>query len=121
MGTPMVYTSSSVSLATLEILVHVEDIAIIHGRYTVIPIEFDSSLVREVKPRSLPAGWDNSAPIPETQILGDKWIAGRRSAVLEVPSAVTESESNFLLNPDHPGFAEVTVSVGFVFRPDPRL
>ncbi len=121
MGTSMVYASSSLSLATLEMLVHVEDISVIYGRYVVIPITFDTSLVRQLGAGKLPVLWNAPQPISETQVLGDQWIAARSSAVLEVPSAVTEDEVNYLLNPAHTDFARISIGAAVVFKPDSRL
>jgi len=120
-GTPMVYTSSSLSLATLELLVHIEDISIINGLYSVIPVEFDDPLIERISETALPIGWDAPEPIADTQILGDEWINGASSAVLEIPSAVTTSESNFLFNPQHSDFGAVRIGASYRFRPDPRL
>jgi RES domain-containing protein len=33
--------------------------------------------------------------------IGDEWARSGASAVLEVPSAVIETDSNYLLNPQH--------------------
>ncbi len=120
-GTSMVYVASSLSLATLEMLVHLEDISVIYGRYVVIPVSFDVSLLRQIDPKALPPSWNAPQPVSETQLLGDQWIAGRSSAVLEVPSAVTDSEVNFLLNPAHPDFAKIRIGAAVAFTPDARL
>jgi len=120
-GTSMIYTSSSLSLATLEMLVHTEDISVIYGRYVVIPVAFDASLVQQIEAEALPAGWNAPQLIAETQLLGDKWIAGKSSAVLEVPSAVTENEANYLLNPAHSDFARISIGAILEFKPDLRL
>ena len=120
-GTPMVYTSSSLSLATLELLVHTEDLSVIYDRYVVIPVSFDASLVRKLDLHRLPADWKAPRPISRTQLLGDQWIAAGTSAVLEVPSAVTEREVNYLLNPAHPDFSKILLGTTEAFRPDERL
>ena len=121
LGTSMVYASSSLSLATLKMLVHTEDISVIYRRYVVIPVTFDASLVRRIDPDKLPSAWNAPQPVSETQLLGDQWIAKRSSAVLEVPSAVTENEVNYLLNPAHPDFAKISIGAVVEFKPDSRL
>ena len=120
-GTPMIYTASSLSLATLEMLVHAEDVSVIYGRYVVIPVEFDISLVRRTPAETLPVLWNSPQPVAETQLLGDRWIESGISAVLEVPSAVTENEVNYLLNPAHPHFSRIVIGNAVNFKPDPRL
>lgn len=93
----MVYVASSLSLATLELLLHVKDLSIIEEMYSVIPVRFDDELMQRIEPDLLPSGWDSPEPLAETQIFGDKWVAAGSSSILEVPSAVTASEKNYLL------------------------
>ncbi|MCE5229047.1 RES family NAD+ phosphorylase [bacterium] len=120
-GTGMVYASSSLSLATLELLVHVEDISTIHDNFSVIAVNFDESLVKSVSPASLPKGWNAPETMAETQEIGGKWIADCSSAVLEVPSAVTPGEVNYLINPAHPDFPKISIEAPMNFEPDSRL
>ena len=120
-GTRMVYTASSLSLATLELLVHTEDVSALDGRYTVIPIEFDRSLVRTINITTLPVGWNQPETIGDTQILGDQWVRSLSSVLLEVPSVVIPTESNFLVNPGHPEFSKIAIGARFVLKLDPRL
>jgi RES domain-containing protein len=120
-GTSVIYTASSLSLATLEMLVHTENISIIYGRYAVIPVTFDVSLIRRLDGEKLPALWNAPQPIADTQLLGDDWINSKSSAVLEVPSAVTENEINYLINPAHPDFPQISLCAAVKFKPDARL
>lgn len=120
-GTRMVYTASSLSLATLELLVHTEDVSTLDGRYTVIPIEFDVSLVQGINITTLPVGWNRPETIGDTQLLGDEWIRSMSSVLLEVPSVVIQTESNFLVNPGHPEFSKIAFRTGFILKLDPRL
>jgi len=120
-GTRIVYLASSLSLATLELLVHTEDISTIYLNYSVIPVDFDEGLVQSLKPSSLPSGWDAPEPIPETQMLGDAWIVGGASLLLQVPSVVTPGEVNYLVNPLHPDFPRLSFGTPVGFEPDSRL
>jgi RES domain-containing protein len=53
---------------------------------------------------------------------GDAWLASSRSAVLQVPSLVTQGiERNVLINPAHPDFQQVTASRPADVRWDRRL
>jgi len=117
----MVYTAGSESLAMLEILVHLEDILSLYHRYSVIPITFHHTLVRRVKSSALPANWFSPVPLASTQAFGDLWIRGQSSVILEVPSAVTQSERNYLINPAHPDFAKIMIEPAYLLEPDPRL
>jgi RES domain-containing protein len=52
---------------------------------------------------------------------GDDWLASGESAVLRVPSAVVEGEWNYLINPQHLDFAQITVERPVPIRFDERL
>ena len=120
-GTRVVYIAGSRSLATLEILVHVEDISTIEGQYSVIPVAIPGELIDRIQQSDLPKGWSSPEPVTTTQVFGDRWVLEGRSAVLEVPSAVTNEESNFLMNPKHPDFHQIEFGDPLPFRIDPRL
>lgn len=116
-GVAVVYASGSLSLALVEVLVHLPSGVL--PAYSAIRLEFDDSLVTEVgKP---PANWrDHPAPA-ETRTLGDTWVANRTSVALRVPSVVVPSESNFVLNPAHLDFSRVIKGTPVPFPFDPRL
>ncbi len=107
-GKGLVYTAGNVSLATLEMLVHLDSSSSLPA-YVLIKVEFDEACVEHLDPKSLPPEW-RSYPFPEsTQVIGDKWIEEARSLVLEVPSAVEPRERVFLINPAHPDFKALTI------------
>lgn len=74
-----------------------------------------------VTPSSLPEGWRQSPAQPGLAALGDAWVARASSVVLAVPSAVTPDEVNYLLNPRHPDFDEITSDPPEPFVYDERL
>jgi RES domain-containing protein len=119
-GTRVACASESVALATLEVLVGLQDTSLLTS-YSLIKVEFARDLVETVDRRRLPISWSHHPPTPETQRIGDLWIAEVRSAVLEVPSAVVEAEHNFLFNPTHEQFSRILVHRPKPFRLDPRL
>lgn len=119
-GTPVVYTSESAALAALELLVHLGGDAMPRG-YVLMPCEFDESHVARLDRRRLPKNW-RSYPAPAAfQAIGDEWVKNGRSAVLEVPSAVVDVDSNYLLNPHHGDFRSVRVLKPLPFDFDIRL
>jgi RES domain-containing protein len=59
----------------------------------------------------------HSASVPK--LVDDTPVGG--SAVLQVPSALTPSESNYLLNPNHPDFAKIKFGPEQIHRFDRRL
>jgi RES domain-containing protein len=119
-GTRVAYASESVALATLEVLVGLQDTSLLTS-YSLIKVEFAEELVETLHRRQLPPSWNQHPPSPETQGIGDTWVAEGRSAVLKVPSAVVEAEHNYLLNPAHERFSRVVVHRPTQFRLDPRL
>ena len=119
-GTAIVYTAGSVSLAILEMLVHLQAPDLMK-RYVVFEVAFDASLVTAIDPATLPKPWRRS-PAPRTaQQVGDTWAATGHSAVLQLPSVIVPSEWNYLLNPAHPDFAKITMGPKKPIRIDPRL
>lgn len=114
------YTSESIALASLEMLVRLQNEEILE-KYRVRRLMFDQQLVEVFNPRKLRRAWRTETYLRVVQQVGNDWVASARSAVLQVPSAVVPSESNFLLNPSHPDFPQIVIdrSESHVF--DPRL
>lgn len=120
-GTPVVYCSATLSLAALELLVHleVEDFGVSR---VAIPVEGPDFLkIERLSIEQLSSNWrDYPAPL-SLAILGDRWVAQAGSSVLEVPSAVIPQESNLLLNPQHPDFQHLHIGQPEPFGLDARL
>lgn len=118
-GRRVVYTAGSVSLAGMEMLVHLSRKDIL-GEYVLVRATIPAGL-QVVDAAELPIGWDSDPPGMPSQAFGDAWVDGAASAVLTVPSCVVPYEANYLLNPAHPDFADVTIDEPVPFRFDPRL
>jgi RES domain-containing protein len=119
-GVAMVYTAASISLATLELLVHLDNTSVLPS-YSICPVDFDDSLVTILDPATLPSDWRQSPPPTSLQIIGDEWISRSSSVLLRVPSAVIENESNYLINPAHTDFKKLVIGAMEAFKLDPRL
>jgi len=119
-GTRVVYLGSSASLALLEVLVHLEWEDVLSA-YCLFSVSFDESLLSTVEVEGLPSGWASGAPLVETRLIGDQWVRDGRSTLLEVPSAIVPHETNYLLNPEHPDFAKITIGPPVPFPIDERL
>lgn len=119
-GTPLVYTSGTLSLSVLEVLTQLvgyEDLS----AYVAIPAAFDERLVQVLEVEDLPPDW-RSLPAPEsTKALGMAWIEAQETPVLRVPSVVLPSEPNYLINPAHPDVAQVKRGDPQELGIDPRL
>ena len=53
--------------------------------------------------------------------IGDEWVRAGKSVALGVPSVLSASELNFLLNPRHPDFKKIKISKPMEYRFDSRL
>lgn len=120
-GTPVVYASSSLSLAALELLVHT-DPDLVPDDLNAFEIEIPDDLtVGVVDVRSLPTDWRGIPNHPACRTTGDNWVARRRYAVLGVPSAVVPEELNCLINPAHRNAVRIGVVRSRAFALDERL
>lgn len=115
----MVYASGHVSLAMLEVLVHIDDADAFARRAHVYQVlRFDEAQVAVLDEAALPADWNARPETVETQGIGDEWLARQETPALAVPSVVVPAELrfeqaylNYLLNPQHPNFG-TAVEVG---------
>ena len=118
---PVIYTSSSLALATLELFVHLRPTRA-PGNLVTISAEIPTSLaVTRIQISQLGRDWRDD-PAPERLAeLGTRWLRERRTAALAVPSAVIPQETNYLLNPLHPGFRNIRIGRSERFAFDPRM
>ena len=120
-GSPIVYTSSSLSLAALEMLVHFEvgdapdDLVSV---WADIPADLP---IRALRLSELPRRWRDLPAPEELARIGTDWVASGATAVLAVPSVIVDRERNYLLNPRHEDFRRITLGTAEEFRFDPRL
>lgn len=120
-GRRVLYASQSLSLAALEMLVHLNSAELLLS-YSFATIEFDDNLVLDVeKVQPVPKTWRDSPPPITLQEIGDKWIDSARSAILRVPSAVVPVEDNYVFNVEHPRFSTVKLGESDRFVFDARL
>lgn len=104
-GQFVLYTGSSRSLSSLELIVHKG--AVTPGfqyKVMVISVADDDELFTHVRMRDLPANWRTLAAYPYLQQIGADWYNRRESLVLRIPSAVIPLEYNYLINTRHPAF-----------------
>lgn len=118
-GTAVVYCSATLSLAALEVLVHLN--ARTRLSFSALAVDFEDSAIEVLDLAGLPSTWrDNPAGL-ETRRRGDQWVAEYRSLILAVPSAIVPTELNYLINPAHPDFKQLKVGAPQSFAFDPRL
>jgi RES domain-containing protein len=120
-GQRVVYASSTLSLAVLEVLVHLDPAGYLPELHAIsidVPIE-------EIRTHHFSKQDSISGGLPwqlaQTRAWGDVWARERGRPALEVPSAIVPNESNYLLSPTHPRFAQLEISAPEQFPIDARL
>lgn len=123
-GVAVVYCSSSLALAQLETLVHLKG-PLPPGGFESLEVVFPASCVgKRISVDELEEfaiNWRAYPPHVVLQEIGSDWVASGTSLVMEVPSAVSPPESNFLINPAHLDFHKVKSSAPVPIVWDPRL
>ena len=110
MGVPMIYASSSASLAFLELL----------RRFLPRQIPLDFCLVEYSLPDdvgievadlpNLPEDWDSAQHGGATQKLGDSFINANKKLLLKVPSVLLPSSFHYNINPLHPDVDKIKIT-----------
>lgn len=118
-GRPAVYLGDSLALAAMELLVHLRNVDVLET-YRKMAVYIPEDLVMHIEPGELPPGWETGSRIT-TREIGDRWLAGRQSVALQVPSAVVHGDSKLILNPTHRDMALIEVGPVSDFRFDRRL
>lgn len=117
----MVYTSSTLSLAALELLVHLSRPLPLRT-LVALPADIPESVsIAHVRASELPADWRAASPPARLADIGTRWAEAGRSAVLAVPSVIVPQEVNYLLYPLHPAFKRIRVGRPEPFFFDPRV
>ena len=119
-GVAVAYAADSPALAVLEVLAHLQSVRHLDA-YSMMSIEIPDELIERLDARALPPNWAAAPPPPEAQAVGDAWVAGARSAVLKVPSAIVPHSFIYLINPAHPDARRLAAGPSEQFRVDPRL
>jgi RES domain-containing protein len=123
-GVPMVYTSTSLSLAAIELFVHLEPSQAPEDLVYLSATLPDGEPARTIQQAELPPDWwsDDIAISGETtRELGDAWIRSRSSLGIQVPSVPIRVERNVLLNPLHPRMHELRIEAPQPFVFDARM
>ncbi|TVP78985.1 MAG: RES domain-containing protein [Puniceicoccaceae bacterium] len=120
-GTRLIYTSQSLSLALLEILVHLDQSRVL-PELVAFRLDIPQQCIENLSigsQNSEPLSWPLAVNNPRQ--IGDTWIDQTRSLAFKVPSVVIPVESNILINPQHPDFKKIQIRQPEAFRFDQRL
>jgi RES domain-containing protein len=119
-GVPVVYTSSSLPLAALELLVHA-DVQHLRGPFFAYSVDVPARLLERPATADLPADWRDVSDPASARAFGGAWAVSLRSLALVVPSIVVPTDENAVLNPRHPAFARMEIAAPIPFSFDPRM
>ncbi|HUX27291.1 MAG TPA: RES family NAD+ phosphorylase [Terracidiphilus sp.] len=119
-GVPMVYSSSSLALAAIELFVHLEPNQQPDDLVAIAATLPTGEHALRLEPTRLPPAWwtDDFEPL---RAIGDKWVREKSSLAIEVPSAALRMEWNVLLNPTHQAMAKLKVEAPQPFHFDARM
>ena len=122
-GTPVVYTASHISLAAIELAVHLGELAVIRDLFllkvSVPKVVWDAR--EQLNIGTLKPSWSAVPSGGASKDAGTLWAKRNVSALLEVPSVIVPEETNVLINPTHPDSAKISATVIRQFLFDPRM
>jgi RES domain-containing protein len=111
-GTPMLYTAQHLSLACVEILVHLDK--------SELPADYVWSWT-ELRGTPSFLRLRDLSHVSSCQAAGRAWVTTAGELAIQVPSVVIPEEFNVLLNPLHQEYVALVWSQPRPFRFDPRL
>lgn len=119
-GVRIAYTAASVSLAMLEMLVHMNRDVVPDG-LRLLTFELPDDGVKTLAHKDWPEGWDRLPYSDSVRAAGDKFVTTGKLLALRVPSAIARHETNVLINPAHARFGEIKLLVDEPLAWDQRL
>ena len=119
-GVRLAYGAPSVSLAMLEVLVHVNREDVPDG-LRLLSFSLPDDAVHELPEDQWPAQWSELPYTDQVRAVGDAFIREGRHLAMRVPSAVARGEFNVLINPAHPRFGEIELVSNDELAMDARL
>ncbi|HXU94331.1 MAG TPA: RES family NAD+ phosphorylase [Gallionella sp.] len=120
-GVAAVYAGLTPEIAAMEKLVHASDMLprdLVLARFD---LPADDRLYRRYTVEDLPDGWDALPSSTAAIAIGDAFLLAATHLGLIVPSAVMPEACNVVLNPNHPEFGVVAISIIRPFEFDSRL
>jgi RES domain-containing protein len=120
-GRPAVFASATLSLAALERFVNT-DPDLEPDELVAVAVDLEPDVAIEaIDLADLPPDWRTYPPPPPLAEIGGRWLRASACVVLSVPSAVIPIERNFIINPAHRDFGQLTIHPSEPFSFDPRM
>lgn len=108
-GVSVIYASSCLAGALLEIVVHLGKIGL-PGPHHAAMAEIPDDVAREVVDPDAVDGWDLMPDSPTARAFGDQWLREARTAVLVVPAATARPlQQHIVLNPAHRDYGRIVI------------
>jgi RES domain-containing protein len=117
-GIPVVYTSSTISLSLLELVIHSASFDEIRSNL-LLKISLPDNSVTSLADLKIKEDWQGDPGY--SRFIGDSFLRSKKSLLLKVPSAIIPEEYNVLINPLHPDIKKVKVADASLFQFDTRL
>jgi RES domain-containing protein len=118
-GISILYTSENLSLSVLENIVHINNPTLL-PTFRAITIEIPDSF-KEYSTDDFSDNWREQEGFENLRKLTDNFVEKREFLAMKVPSAIIEMEYNFLINPQHPLFKDISIIKQQDFSFDQRL
>ena len=101
----VIYTGSSRSLSSLELVVHRSSIkpSLVY-KVMIIYVPDKEELYNQVSLKLLPKNWRSIRAYPILQEIGANWYQKKETLILKIPSAIIPQEYNYIINTSHPDF-----------------
>ena len=120
-GVELIYTAANRSLAMAEVAVHFT-LATLPDDYVMMAVFIpDEIALTKLTIADLPTNWNIFPHLATTQLIGDRFVADNKHCVLQIPSAVTFGDYNFLINPNHSDFSKIRIVDVVDFPFDKRI
>ena len=116
---PILYTSSNVSLAILECVVHLPP-AVKPPDLLLFTLMIPDAAIVTVAETDLPENWNKRGYNDNVQRWGTAWLQSLKSLAIAVPS-VTSPDYNILVNTNQPEFKSVSIIDSKPITLDDRL
>lgn len=123
-GVEALYFAESESLCVLEVFVHINNDPTLMDRYDLYRIEIPDQWIVRLEKDDWPSNWRSIPASKHTQAIGDQFLTldPPEYAALQVPSAISPRDSNYLVNPHHPAMAAIFQQAEkLAFSFDPRI
>ncbi|WP_036177544.1 RES family NAD+ phosphorylase [Massilia sp. 9096] len=119
-GMPALYCGASIAICALEKFVHVGQAPL--PPLVLVAVDFpDECDIFTPAASELPTGWDELPTSTSVQGLGRAWLERSETLAMRVPSVVLPEESNVIVNPLHPDYVRVKLTMLRPFTFDRRM